>query len=526
MSISSLKTKNLFKHLYLFIIIIFSFVINWQLSKIGVFPMDTFLHYDSSYRILKGEIPIRDYWSVSGAFVDFLQAFFFKIFGINWLAYTIHSSLLNLAISVFTFQILIKLKLKEVFAFFYTICFSILAYPISGTPFLDLHATFFSLIAFYFLILALEDPEKKKNWFLIVFFFYVSFLSKQVPAAYLVIVNILIVVPYLLSYKFYRPIVNVFFSIVFFLLLTLIILKFLNINLNLFYTQYLDYPRSIGSDRLGVFNISIESFFNKYKFILIPIFLLLIIKLKNLLSGKISFFSNEFVIFLIFFSFVGTLIFHQLLTKNQIYIYFLVPLSFAFLNIEINKSNMKLKSLLVSSLLLLVLISTTKYHYRFNETRKFHELENTNIYKNSDTGDLHQSLKGNLWISPFYKDDPKNELDMLKKIKEDFDKKNNNIMLITHYLFLDSITKINLNSPSRTHTLDGASIPTNDNEHFNYYKSFFKNKIIKKKIEEIYFIKSEKISTKIFTDLVEQKCYSKFENEIYIFFVIRRECID
>ena len=178
MSIFSLKTKNLFKHLYLFIIIIFSFVINWQLSKIGVFPMDTFLHYDSSYRILKGEIPIRDYWIVSGAFVDFLQAFFFKIFGINWLAYTIHSSLLNLAISVFTFQILIKLKLKEVFAFFYTICFSILAYPISGTPFLDLHATFFSLIAFYFLILALEDPKKKKKLVFNSIFFLCFFFIK------------------------------------------------------------------------------------------------------------------------------------------------------------------------------------------------------------------------------------------------------------------------------------------------------------------------------------------------------------
>ena len=526
MSISSLNTQKLFNYLYLFIVIIFSFTINWNYAKLGVFPMDTFLHYDSGYKILNGELPIRDYWIVSGLFVDFLQAFFFQIFGINWYAYIIHSSLLNLAISVLTFQILIKLKLKSIFAFFYTISFSLLAYPISGTPFLDLHATFFSVISFYLLILALENLEKKKIWFLIVLFFYLSFLSKQVPAAYLIIIYTLIITPYFLVNRFYKQINIIIFSIIFFLIFTIFFLKFLNIDFGLFYTQYIDYPRNIGSGRIEAWNISAESFFNKYKFILIPVLILLVIKLKKIFVGKIKIFSNEIIIFLLFLSLVGTLIFHQLLTKNQIYIYFLIPLSFALLHIEVEKLNIKFKSIFTYIILILVLASTTKYHLRFNETRKFHELENTDISKYADSGSLHKSLKGNLWISPFYDGDSKDELNMLKQIKEKFDKTKKNVMLITHYLFLDSIIKIKLNSPSRTHTLDGASIPTINDKHFEYYKNFFKKIMINEKIEEIYFIKIEKISTKIVTNLINEKCYSKFEDEVFIFFTINKDCKD
>ena len=50
---------------YLFVLCIFSFFINFYYSKLGSFPIDTFLHYDSAYRILKGELPIKDYWVVS-----------------------------------------------------------------------------------------------------------------------------------------------------------------------------------------------------------------------------------------------------------------------------------------------------------------------------------------------------------------------------------------------------------------------------------------------------------------------------
>ncbi len=526
MSTFSFTKKKISNYLYSIFIVCFAFLINWNYSKYGVFPMDTFLQYDSAYRILNGEYPIRDYWVVSGIFVDILQSVFFKMLGVNWFAYTLHSSLFNSIICILTFHILITLNLKKIYAFFYSISFAVLAYTISGTPFIDLHATFFSLIAIYITFLATINPEKKLNWFLIVFFFYISFLSKQVPASYLIIINSLIVLPYLIVNKYFKPIIIVSLSASLFLCLTLLILKITNINFNLFSIQYLEYPRSIGSGRFNDFNISVETTFNNYKFILMPSFILLYIKIKRLLNNKINFYSIEFTNFLILFFFSLCLIFHQLLTKNQIYIYFLIPLNFAFLHIELEKSNVKFKLFFTYLLLFLLLYSSAKYHIRFNETRKFHEMENINILNNTDSSFLHNSLKGNLWISPFYKGDSKSEVAMLKKVREEINKKSNEIMLITHYLFLDSITTKKLNSPSRTHTLDGASIPTSKNKYFNFYKNFFKNKIKENNVKEVYFIKTENISTNVLTNYLKKDCYSRHEDGLFIFFKIYQKCID
>ena len=86
------KKKIIFWSPYLFLGI-FSFFINYWVGSRGVFSIDTFVHFDSAVRILKQELPIRDFWIVHGLFVDYIQAFFFKIFGINWKAYIIHGSI-------------------------------------------------------------------------------------------------------------------------------------------------------------------------------------------------------------------------------------------------------------------------------------------------------------------------------------------------------------------------------------------------------------------------------------------------
>ena len=74
----SKKIKTItIKFFFLTIVGVYAFFINYYYADLGVFPIDTFLHYDSGYRILKNEIPIRDFWVVSGFMVDFMQALFF-----------------------------------------------------------------------------------------------------------------------------------------------------------------------------------------------------------------------------------------------------------------------------------------------------------------------------------------------------------------------------------------------------------------------------------------------------------------
>jgi hypothetical protein len=75
------KKINIFSKVDYLIIIIFSFFINYYYSNIGVLPQDTFAYYDTAYRILDGSVPFKDYWTVSGPFIDYYQALIFFIFG-------------------------------------------------------------------------------------------------------------------------------------------------------------------------------------------------------------------------------------------------------------------------------------------------------------------------------------------------------------------------------------------------------------------------------------------------------------
>lgn len=59
------------------LIFIFALLWNAYYANLGVFPIDTFLHYDSGYKIINGEIPVRDYWIVHGLTIDLIQGFFF-----------------------------------------------------------------------------------------------------------------------------------------------------------------------------------------------------------------------------------------------------------------------------------------------------------------------------------------------------------------------------------------------------------------------------------------------------------------
>ena len=66
---------------YILLLLVFSIAINSHYANLGTFPVDTFLHFDLGYKILKGMIPFTDVWMVSGAIVNYIQAIFFYILG-------------------------------------------------------------------------------------------------------------------------------------------------------------------------------------------------------------------------------------------------------------------------------------------------------------------------------------------------------------------------------------------------------------------------------------------------------------
>ena len=191
--------NNLNSNISLFLVIVYSFFINIYFANFGTFPIDTFLHFDSSYRILKGEYPVKDYWIVSGFIIDFMQSIFFNFFGLNWYSYILHSSFMNVIVSVFTYFFISELIKNRLISFVYTLCFSTLAYTISGTPFVDHHATFFLLISTYLIIHFFKYPDRLYLWPIIIFVIFLSFLSKQVPFAYVCLLQGLVIFFFLIK---------------------------------------------------------------------------------------------------------------------------------------------------------------------------------------------------------------------------------------------------------------------------------------------------------------------------------------
>ena len=129
---------------------IISCLLNFYVGSRGVFPIDTFIHFDQGFRILNGEHPIKDYWIVHGFLIDYLQAIFFWTFGIEWSSYLLHASIFNSIICVSFFVLLNRyLGLTIIESLCFSILIACLSYPISGTPFLDLHSSFFNVRNFF-----------------------------------------------------------------------------------------------------------------------------------------------------------------------------------------------------------------------------------------------------------------------------------------------------------------------------------------------------------------------------------------
>ena len=90
----------------------------------------------------------------------------------------------------------------------------------------------------------------------------------------------------------------------------------------MFLTQLIYYPISIGGERLSSLNINFDKIISNYKFIILPLIISLFLLKET--SKKIK--KNKIFYFLVFVIFNFTCIYHQLLTKNQNFIFSLFQL--------------------------------------------------------------------------------------------------------------------------------------------------------------------------------------------------------
>ena len=201
--------------IYPTILAIFSLFINQYLANRGVFPIDSFLIFDAAFNILSGNHPFKDYWVITGPFLDYIQSLFFLIFGINWTSYVMHASALNMALALFSFYYFLNIGLKNFYAFIYSLGVAILAYPSIGTPFIDHHSVIFCIMASFSVSLAIL-LKKNLFWILTPIFITFSFFSKQIPSPYFIILFAVIISIYFFVIFFktntFTLFSNIFFS--------------------------------------------------------------------------------------------------------------------------------------------------------------------------------------------------------------------------------------------------------------------------------------------------------------------------
>lgn len=500
--------KNLKVNVQVILLLFFAFSINRYFANYGVEPMDTFVLYGGGYKVMNGLIPFKDYWLTTGPLMDYLNSIFFMINGVNWNSYIIHSSSMNALAAIFSYFFLNKIGLNKNYSFVYALAFSILMYPPAGAPFVDHHSTILTLFAFYLVVIT----QKTRNYSYLIFvplFLILAFLCKQTPASYgaVSIFFIILIMFFNTNEKkifFIAGLQGVFIAV--FFLFTFF--YFSKIPFNEFITQYINYGSSIGLFRFLNFKVSILGIISQYKFILLQLIFLIFLLLQSFKSK-----SDIALILLPIIILTLLLIFHQIYTNNENFIFFIIPILAGINHIYCNKIIFA-KNVFKYLIILFCFFSVIKYHIRFNEKRKFHNLEYVDLKKAVDAKKIDESLKGLKWITKEYSDNPIIEIEAINDAKQIIIKENKKFILLTNYLFLNSIIKKDEYSPNQWYH-PGVSFPIQGNENFFKYKDFFSKKINSNSIDKIFSVGRD-VEDLIFLTF-DKKCFSKVKISYFLF---------
>lgn len=138
----------------------------------------------------------------------------------------------------------------------------------------------------------------------------------------------------------------------------------------------------------------------------------------------------------------------------------------------------------------ILIISTLKFHLRFNVEKKFMEMSNVDFKLAIDGSNLDQSFRGLKWITPLYPDNPVLEIGLLKDTQNKIIKEENNNFIMTDYLILPFLTDSKKFAPNKW--FDDQSVPDKKSLYFKQYKDFFLRRIKEENITVIFIVGNSK----------------------------------
>lgn len=152
---------------------------------LGLMPLDQSILFEAGGRIGSGEVPFDDFYFPYGLLPALMQALFFEVFGVSWVVYVTHAAFIN-GIFAVIFLDCLRILLPQASAkkkMLGTLLAAWAFYPMMGTPFLENHSLFFSLVAWWVCLTAFH----KKKFFLLLFIFplmALGFYSKPLPVLF------------------------------------------------------------------------------------------------------------------------------------------------------------------------------------------------------------------------------------------------------------------------------------------------------------------------------------------------------
>lgn len=537
--------------IYIFIFF-FSFSVNYYYGFLGITPLDDFLNYNCGFRILNGDIPFKDYYSITGFFLCKLQSIFYLIFGINWTALVVHASIFNSILCLLFYFFLKKFELSNILSFIFCLSLAILAYPNNGVPGVDHHSWILSISSFLLFYLGMV---KNNKIYLIcsTLFLFCAFIIKQVPAAYFLILILFLYFKFSIINKKILFFNELFLSVLFCLLILFIFIKINTIELNIFWEQYFILPLNLGSERFEKIDLSfvIEKISNIY-FLIFLIFPFLINFLETIKNNKDE---NSIINILIGFFLILMSLFYEIHTNNSAMTFIILPITIFFLfqvqkfynenkqlkwiyfilifyswfrlmQFEIFSSLIdiiiiinfitfmyfkKKKIITNQNLLIIYLIFSSIYYFQTSvDSRKYKDINISNKIS-FDGSKINKKFQNVKWITHYNSLETEEvhnfnlKLDYLKNLKA-------NYIMVTDYQIYTSILNHHDYSPVKYwHT--NVSYPGKDSIFRNKFENFFKEKILRNEIK--YILIDDKAS--LFQETIDDysfllNCYDILEN--------------
>ena len=480
------------KTLLLFFVFFFGFYVNWYSGFQSFAPPDSFAVYHSGLMILKGNVPYKDYWSTQGTLLDVSQFIFFKLGGVSWKSYIIHSSMINGLFACFLFYFFDKFEVNKTLNLIISLTTVLICYPQIGVPNDVHHSIIFSIMALLTFLLALKF-DSKIHWFLIPIFIFLGFLSKQTPSGYFFLIILFFLFLDLAFDKKIKKIFVMSLSSIICLLIFFLMLGYNDIEFKNFYNQYINFPLNVGEVRansdafLRPFNFS--RYFVKFKYMHLSYFCLVIILINHFLLNKRKLNIKDLLSILAVISSTYALIIHQLLSMSIKHIYFYIPILLGVSHIFIIRSDLTKKHLYRFFTIFIFILSVPYYFYTYIYNQKFKLAcykKNLTNYSITKIVDNKNNVK---WKTCLYTD-PSEEIEHVKNVElflKNEIKNKDNYILISDYYFLDGKLSANNKSLSKWYH-PGVHFPEPNYAEFNYFKEFLKKKLEEEEIKFIIFV--------------------------------------